>query len=101
MLLEPRLLGGRRVFSRGDFRTVDQLDEGHRGVVANAEAHLQDADVAARTRVVARADFGEQLLDDFAVTQAGECQALVGQGVALAQGDDRLDDFAQFLLPTP
>src|SRR4051812_1487709 len=27
----------------GDFRTVKQFDEGHRRIVANAEAHLQDA----------------------------------------------------------
>ena len=31
-----------------DFRTVDQLDERHRRVVADAEAQLQDAQVAAR-----------------------------------------------------
>jgi hypothetical protein len=35
--------------------------------------------VAAVTVGVARADFSEQLLDHFAVAQARECQALVGQ----------------------
>ena len=64
----------------GDRRgPVDQLDERHRRVVADAEAHLQDARVAARTRLVARAELVEQLGDDVAVAQAVERQAPVGE----------------------
>ena len=60
-------------------RPVDELDERHRRVVADAKAHLQDPRVAARTRLVARAELGEQLGDDGAVAQAVERQAAVGQ----------------------
>jgi hypothetical protein len=31
-----------------DFRTVEQFDEGHRCIVANAEAHLQDTQCSRR-----------------------------------------------------
>ena len=44
-----------------DFGTIHQFDQRHRRVVADAETHLQDAGVAARTRLVARAEFAEQL----------------------------------------
>src|SRR3954452_517454 len=50
----------------GGFRrlgAVHQFDERHRGVVAHAETHLQDAGVAARARLVARAEDVEQLGD--------------------------------------
>src|SRR5438105_15679289 len=77
--------------------TVDQFDQRHRRVVADAEAHLQDARVAARTGLVARAEFGEQLGDDVAVAQAVEGEALVGDRRLLGQRDHRLDDAAQFL----
>src|SRR5690606_39916042 len=40
-------------------RAVDQLDVGHRRVVAVAETALQDAQVAARAVGVARAEHGE------------------------------------------
>ena len=40
---------------------VDELDHRQRGVVAVAEAGLQDADIAALTVLVARAEDGEQL----------------------------------------
>ena len=53
-----------------DFGPVDKLDEGHRRVVADPKAHLQDARVAARARLVARADLGEQLGDDRPITGA-------------------------------
>src|SRR5438105_11964296 len=77
--------------------TVDQFDQRHRRVVANAEAHLQDARVAARARLVARAEFGEQLGDDVAIAQAVEREALVGEGAFLAERDHRLDDAPQFV----
>src|SRR5690606_5957047 len=59
-----------------DFGAVDQLDEGHGGVVALAEAHLQHTGVAAVARFVARADFVEQLGHRSTITQTGESQAL-------------------------
>src|SRR5512139_1735643 len=46
-----------RLLVAGSFRdlgTVHQFDQRHRRVVADAEAHLEDAGVAARTRLVAR-----------------------------------------------
>ena len=58
---------------------IDELDERHRRVVADAKAHLQDPRVAARTRLVARADLGEQLGDDGAIAQAVEREAAVGE----------------------
>ena len=61
---------------------------GHRGVVANAEAHLEDAGVAAVAVGKARADFVEQLADDFAVTETVEGEALVGNGRFLGEGDE-------------
>ncbi len=45
------------ILALGVLVAVDELDEGHRRVVAKAEAGLQDAGVAARTRGVARARF--------------------------------------------
>src|SRR5207237_1521932 len=94
-----RLSGGRIVpgFTFGGLGTVDQFDQRHRRVVADAEAHLQDAGVAARTGLVARAEVGEQLGDAVAVAQAVEGQALVRERGFLAERDHRLDDAAQFL----
>src|SRR5690606_11032669 len=90
ILPAARLLGG-------GFGAVDQLDVRHRGVVAGAEAALQDAQVATRTVLVTRAELGEQVAHGFLVAQAGEGQAAVGDGVDLGQGDPRLGDAAQFL----
>src|SRR5450830_563339 len=81
----------------GDVWTIEQFNESHRRIVANAETHFQDTNVAAVTCCVTWAQFGEQLADDFTVTQAGKCQTLVGQCIGLAQCQDRLDDAAQFL----
>ena len=61
------------------------------------EAHLQDAGVAALTVRKARADFVEELDDDFAVTQTVEGEALVGDGGFLRERDHRFDDTAEFL----
>src|SRR4051812_29633718 len=90
-----RLLGAGRVFLRRG--PVHEFDQRHRRVVADAEAHLQDAGVAARTRLVARAEFAEQLRDDVAVAQAVEGEALVRKRRLLGERDHRLDDATQFL----
>ena len=60
------LLVGLGLGSRG-FRAINQLDERHRCIVADAETHFQNASVATRPRFVARAELIEQLGDD--VTQ--------------------------------
>ena len=62
-----------------DSRAIHQFDVGHRRIVANAETHLQDAQVAAVTGGVARAEFVEELADDLAVAQAIEGQTAIGQ----------------------
>src|SRR5690242_2255603 len=48
---------------------VDELDHSHRGVVAIAEAGLDDAGVAALTILVARGQRVEQLLDHVDIAQ--------------------------------
>ena len=91
------LLSGFGIHSLGNFRTVQQLDQCHRRIVALTEAELQDTGVAARAGRETRAQFREQLGDHVAIAQAGECQTTVGNGVLLGQRDQRLDNFAQFL----
>ena len=65
---------GRRIFF--DLWAIDQLDQRHRCVVADAETHFQDTRVATRTRVVARAKVGEQLDDAVAIAKTVERKAL-------------------------
>src|SRR4051812_26671187 len=79
--------GAFRVGSRsfGGVGTIHQFDQCHRRVVADAEAHLEDARVATRTRLEARAEVGEELCDAVAVAQAVEGQALVGERGFLAE----------------
>ena len=60
-----RLLGG-------GFRPVDELDVGHWRIVACAETALEDAEVTARARLVARTEFDKQLADGLLVAQARE-----------------------------
>src|SRR6187455_3124843 len=90
--LDLRVARVARLFHRG--RTVHQLDIGHRGVVALAEAHLEDAQVSAVARLVARAELVEELDDHFAVAQAIEGEAFVGERIGLAERDDRFGDLA-------
>src|SRR5438309_1392775 len=63
----------------GRLRPIDQLDEGHRRVVADAETHLQNPRVAARARLVARPQLVEELGDDVAVARAVEGEPAVRQ----------------------
>src|SRR6185295_9290882 len=69
----------RRFFGLG-FRPIQQLDERERRVVADTETGLQDAQIAARAALVARTEFCKKLHDDFAVTQAVESKASIGDG---------------------
>src|SRR5688572_8356285 len=86
-----------RELLRSGFRTVDQLDVGHRRIVASAETALEDAQVAARTGLVTRAEGREQRADGFLVTQAREREAAIGNAVGLRQRDERLGDATQLL----
>ena len=70
----------------GRFRTIQQLNIRHRRIIANAEAALQDAQISAVAGGEARADFVEQLDDDFAITQAIKGQTAVGQRRLLCRG---------------
>src|SRR5438045_2187455 len=82
--------GGRLVL-----RAVEQRDERERRVVALAEPHLQDAQVAAVALGEARAEIVEQLRHDAAVAQAVESEAPVGERRLLAERDHRLGDAPQ------
>src|SRR5690606_17915541 len=72
-------------------------DQRHRGVVTLAEAELEDAQVAAVARLVARAELVEELHHHVAVAQAVEREAPVGEGRGLAERDDGLGHAAQLL----
>ena len=64
VLFLARLVGdGAAVEALGVDVAVDELDHGDRGVVAVAEAGLEDADIAALAVLVARAEDGEELSD--------------------------------------
>src|SRR5437899_10143193 len=76
---------------------VDELDNGHRGIVAVAEAGLDDAGVAALAVLVAGRQRVEQLPDLILVAHLGDRLAAHGEAALLAEGDQLLDDRAQFL----
>src|SRR5579885_3839379 len=58
-------------------RPVHQFDVSHRCVVAVAIAALEDPQIAAGTRAVARPEFHEQLADRLLVAQARKREAAV------------------------
>ncbi|CAG9199722.1 hypothetical protein PSAB6_210029 [Paraburkholderia sabiae] len=95
--MSERLFSFCNVFDFLDFRTVEQFDECHRCVVADAETELQDAQIATRTVCKARAQHVEQLRDRVTIAQAVECQTAICQRRLLAERDQRLDDFTEFL----
>ena len=59
--------------------------------------HVQDARVATRARLEARTEVVEQLVDDRRVAQPRKRATAVGEAVALAERDQRLDVAAQLL----
>src|SRR5256885_9756981 len=63
---------------------VDEFDHGHRGVVAVAEAGLDDAGVAALAVLVAGRQRVEQLLDLVEVAQLRDGLAAHGQATLIA-----------------
>ena len=87
---------GEPTYSVAAVGAVDEFDVRHRRVVAGAEAALEDAQVAARTGGVTRAEDGEQIADRFLVAQAREREAAVGDAVDLRERDERLRDAAKF-----
>src|SRR5450432_971778 len=93
--LDLRVAGIARFFLR--LRTIHQLDQRHRRVVALAEAVLEDAQVPAAARLVAGTELREKLHDGVAIAQAIEGEALVGERRSLAERDDGLGDAAQLL----
>src|SRR6266568_5781836 len=66
---------------------VDELDHGHRRVVAVAEAGLDDAGVAALAVLVAGRQYVEQLPDLVLVAHLGDRLAAHGEPALLAEGD--------------
>ena len=85
-------------FGGAFFSALDQFHEGHGGVVAHAEAHLQDTGVATRTLCEAGAQLVEELGHAVAVAQAVECQAAVGN-VKIVRGQWNtafLDELCEF-----
>src|SRR3954468_17511603 len=68
-----RLLGrGAAVLALGGGVALDELDHRHRRHVAEAEAGLEDAQIAAAAARVARAERGEQLVGDIGVAQEAD-----------------------------
>ncbi len=78
-------------------RTVDELDVRHRRAVADAEAALQDARVAALALAVTRAELDEELADRDLVAKTRKSEAAIGDAVGLGERDQRLGDATQFL----
>ena len=87
----------RRALLRVRIGAIHEFDKRHGRVVADAETHLEDACVAARARLVTRAQFTEQLGDAIAIAKAVERQAHVRNGGFLAERNHGFDDAAQFL----
>src|SRR5215204_3104669 len=76
---------------------IDEFDHGHRRVVAVTEAGLDDAGVAALAVLVAGRQHVKQLTDLVLVAHLGDRLTAHGQPALLAEGDQLLDDRAQFL----
>ena len=73
-----------------DGQRLDQLDDRHGGVVALAGTDLGDAGVATGTVLVARADLGEQRVDDVLVPDGRHHLATGVQVTALGEGHQLL-----------
>src|ERR1700751_1877985 len=71
---------------------IDELDHGHRGIVAVAEAGLDDAGVAALAVLVAGRQHIEQLLDLVDVAHLRDGLTAQGKAALLAERDQLLDD---------
>src|SRR5206468_1062042 len=76
-----------RILALGIDVAIDELDHGHRGIVALAEAGLQHAAIAARTGLVARPEHVEELPHHDDVAQLGHRLTARMQVAALAERD--------------
>src|SRR5579862_752281 len=85
------------ILAFGGFVALDQFDDGHRRVVAVAEAGLDDAGIAARAAGVALGERRQQLVGELGVLQAGDRLAAGMQPALLAERDQALDDRPQIL----
>src|SRR5690606_5808727 len=85
------------VLALGGHVAIDELDDGHRGVVAVTEARLHDADVAAVTLGVTRSQRVEQLADLRHVANGADGLTTSVQVALLGEGDQLLDEGTQFL----
>src|SRR5690242_10574180 len=65
--------------------TIDELHERHRRLVADAKAELQNPQISARTRLVARAKLVEELRHDVAIAQPREREAAIRERRFLAE----------------
>jgi hypothetical protein len=84
-----------RFFSH--FRLIQHLDKGHRRIVTLPETALQNTQVTTVARCITRADFAEQLTDDFTIAKTVKGQTTVCETRRLAQRNDSLGNTAQFL----
>src|SRR5215211_5196591 len=92
-----RLLRRAGILAPRLFVAVDELDHRHRGVVAEAEAGLEHAAIAAAALLVARSEHLEELLDHGVVAQLRHGDATGMKVAALAERDQLLDHRTQIL----
>src|SRR5262249_50374401 len=83
-------LRGRRLLRSGGAGAFHELHQRHRRRVTRPRVHAQDPGISARTSLEARPQVGEQLLDDFRVTESGESQPPVRIAIGLGERDERL-----------
>src|SRR5690348_17185150 len=86
-----------RLLSASGRRAIDELHKSHLGIVTRTGQHAENASVAARTSLEARAEVSEQLLNHFAIAQSRERQAAVRLVILLRERNERLDDPAKLL----
>src|SRR3954470_20518220 len=87
--LLARLRSISSLIARGGARTIDELDVRHRRGIADAEAALQDARVAALALAITRAELDEELADRDLVAKTREREATIGDTVDLGERDER------------
>jgi len=89
-LLAAVILNGCRMV-----RTIYQLNESHRCIIALTETHFQNPEVTTISCRITWAKFCEQLDHDLAIAQTIERKALVSQCVCFTQSQDRLYNTTQ------
>src|ERR1700759_4618018 len=92
-----RLLHRAGILALGIDVAIDELDHRHRGVVAVAEAGLDDSGVTAVTVRITLRQHVEQLLDLIDIADFGDGLAAHGEPALLAERHELFDDRAKFL----